>query len=199
MLARIDDHLRHAGLLPEAHKPIAYDGFPWWAVVRTKSMREEHAAEWLQRVDIYPYLPQYSTKVRCRGLHSHRHVMRAAIPGLLFVPVDMLKFDRRDELFNLAGIYGVLTGADGSWQLVPKLEMQKVYLLEAKLNLPPESMGHFFKIGQKVRFKDESEWASWIGGEVVEFVDEIRIKVMVPGLFGRHTIGTFPATEFEAL
>lgn len=199
MLASIKEHFSHsaaAGMAPPRER--SYSGFPWWHALLVEANREEVAAQWLMRVRVFVYLPTFMVKVRRRG-HRHFHKLRAAIPGLLFVPEDMIEQWHRDDVLHYAPIYGFVHAANALPARLTKGDIELVRTLEARLNLPPEAKGVFFKLRQEVRFKDGSPWQSWLGGVIFDIVDEDRIGVLVPKLFGCPRKVYVPASEIEAM
>lgn len=174
-----------------------YSGFPWWHVLLVEPNREQTAAKWLQRVRVFVYLPMFSRVVKRRGPRGCRKWC-AAIPGMLFVPREMMDIQRRDEVFEYAHVRGYLRDEAGAPASITKANIEEVRLLEAKLNLPPEAKGVLFKVGQKVRFVS-SILESWGTGIVFEIVSETRIGVEVDRLFGRTTRVYVAASEIEAI
>lgn len=187
------------------HEPVpaatesSYTGFPWWHALLVPPNREVKAAEWLQRFMLVVYLPTYTKQV-CRSRRSRLHVARlcAAIPGMLFVPVEALDVERRDEVFDYARVRGFMRSSDGLPQIIRKAQIEQIRLLEAKLNLPPEAKGVFFKRGQAVRFTSDI-LESWGTGTIFEIASEARIGVEVDRLFGRTVKVYVPASEIEAM
>lgn len=175
-----------------------YSGFPWWHVLLVQPNREQKSAEWLKRVNVFVYLPTFTKQV-CRRGRGHVARLYAALPGMLFVPCEIIDIPRRNEVFDHAHVRGFIKTATGYPAMVPKADIELIRLLEGKLNLPPEAKGVFFKCGQQVRFKDGSLWQSWGGGRIFDIVSEARIGVEVHGLFGRTTPVYVPASEIEAM
>lgn len=185
----------------QALQDRVYSGFPFWHGLVVAPNREEKSAIWLRdNVGILVYLPTFTKQVRCQGhVTAHRARLYAALPGLLFVPEEFIHIPRRKEVFDYARVHGFMKGASGYPLRILKAEIELIRLLEAKLNLPPEAKGTFFKVGQEVRFHDGSLWQSWGGGTIVEIASESRIGVEVPYLFGRTTKVFVPASEIEAM
>ena len=175
----------------------AFAGAQSWRVLRVTPMREVRTAERLKIGNLLAYLPTYSKKVRRRGsMHCHR--LYAAVVGMLFIPDEMLDVPRRDELFEFAGVHGFFRVGLEPVRL-SRDDIEKVRIMEAKLNLPPEAKGVLFKTGQEVRFTSDLFAYSWCGGKIFEIVDEARIGVEVAGLFGCTVRVYVPASEIEAL
>jgi transcription antitermination factor NusG len=174
-----------------------YSGFPWWHALLVESNREERSANWLAKVHVHVYLPTFSKVVRRSRSVSMRRLC-AAIPGMLFVPQEMMQISRRSEVFEYAHVRGYIRTADGNPKMLPKSDIELIRLMEAKLNLPPEAKGVFFKIGQRVRFSSDV-YEAWGIGTVIEVAAEARIGVEVDRLFGRATKVYVPASEIEAI
>lgn len=197
MLAKIVDHVERAALTTPAAERT-YSGFPWWHALLVEPNREQRSAEWLKRVNVFVYLPTYTRKVRRRGCLHHAKLY-AVIPGMLFAPEEILAIPQRKQIFDFARVRDFIRTAGGHFCKISKADIELVRLMEAKLNLPPEAQGVFFKVGQQVRFKDGSLWEGWGICTIIEIVDEARIVVEVPGLFGRATQVTIAASEIEEL
>lgn len=170
---------------------------PWWHALLVPPNREVKSKDWLERFMPEVYLPKYSKVVRgLRGRMSTRRSC-AAIPGMVFAPVEALDIPRRDEVFNYARVRGFMRSSDGLPQIIHLRDIYKIKLLEAKLNLPPEAKGTFFRLSQRVQFVD-GLFDAW-QGTVFEIASETRIGVEVDYLFGRKTKVYVPASEIEAI
>lgn len=170
---------------------------PWWHALLVPPNREVKSREWLERFMPEVYLPQYSKVVRgLRGRQSGRRLC-AALPGMLFAPLEALDIPRRREVFDHARVRGFMRSSDGLPQIIHLRDINKIKLLERKLNLPPEAKGTFFRVGQRVQFVD-GLFDAW-QGTVFEIASESRIGVEVDHLFGRKTKVYVPASEIEAL
>jgi len=195
MLATID----WQGIQPSTDVIADYNGFPWWHGLLVQPNSERKAADWLRRVNVYPYVPTFTKQVRC-GVRSraHRAKLCAALPGMIFIPQEMMDMPRRDEVFDYAGVRGYIRTTDGSPKPISKADIELIRLMEAKLNLPPEAKGTFFKVGQGVQFTGDI-LSSWGTGTIFAIASESRIGVEVKALFGRTTKVYVPASEIEAL
>jgi transcription antitermination factor NusG len=197
VLARID----WQGLAPKTDVIAEYNGFPWWHGLLVPPNAERKAADWLKRVNVFAYWPTFVKQCRSGGRRPHiqRAKLCAAIPGMIFIPQEMMDMERRDEVFDYAGVRGYIRTTDGSPKPIAKADIELIRLMEAKLNLPPEAKGVLFKMRQKVRFLDGSLWQAWGNGLIVEIASEHRIGIEVSGLFGRTTKVYVPAHEIEAM
>lgn len=170
---------------------------PWWHALLVPPNREVKSKEWLERFMPEVYLPSYSKVVRgIRGRLSGRRSC-AAIPGMLFAPVEALDIPRRREVFDYARVRGFMRSSDGLPQIIHLRDIDRIKVLEARLNLPPEAKGTFFRLKQRVQFVD-GLFDSW-RGMVFEIASEARIGVEVDYLFGRKTKVYVPASEIEAI
>jgi hypothetical protein len=173
--------------------------FKWWHVLLTAPNHETAAAEWLQEQSAaLIYLPLFARQVRCRGRKHHVRLC-AVIPGMLFAPVEIMEMARRDEVLEFAGVRDFIRGSNGDPARVSEGEIDKIRVIEAKLNLPPEAKGVLFKKTQEVRFRDEVLNAFWGSGIIFEIASETRIGVEVKTLFGRPGKVYVPASEIEAM
>lgn len=177
-----------------------YSGFPWWHAMLVQPSREQRSAEWLKQFGMYAYLPTFTKQCK-RGRGSRVQFARlcACIPGMIFIPVEMLDVERRDEKLEWAHVRGFIKSADGLPARIRKSDIELIRKMEAKLNLPPEAKGVLLKLGQSVRFVDSLFDVGWGSALVVEIANEGRIGVEVPGLFGRVTKTYVPASEIEAM
>lgn len=177
-----------------------YSGFPWWHALLVQPNREERAAERLQRVHVHVYLPQWTRQVRCGGrVHRHRPRLSAVIPGMLFVPEEIIDVPKRDDLFEFANVRGFMR-LNGTPARIRKDDIEKVREMEALLNLPPPVkpvVTH--KVADRVRFTNELYAIFWGTGTVFEVVSAHRIGVEVDHLFGRKGKVYVPAHEIEAM
>lgn len=183
----------------EALQGRVYSGFPWWHVLLVEPNREEKSAQWLAKVHVHVYLPTYSKVVKRRGPSVACRRLFAALPGMLFVPQEMMNIPRRDEVFQFARVRGYIRTSDGYPKMVGKSDIELIRLMEAKLNLPPEAKGVLFKKGERVTFTNMLYGYSWGNGTIVEIASESRIGVEVDHLFGRKTKVYVPASEIESI
>lgn len=196
MLAKID----WQSLQPATDVITDYNGFPWWHALLVEPNRETKAADWLKRVNVFAYLPTFTKQIRHDARQrSHRAKLCAALPGMIFIPQDMMDIPRRDEVFKYAHVNGYIRASDRKPKMIAKADIELIRLMEAKLNLPPEAKGVLFRVGQRVTFTDNLYAWSWGNGTIIEIASEHRIGIEVDHLFGRTTRVYVPASEIEAL
>jgi Transcription termination factor nusG len=183
-----------------AHADIDSSGvlFPWWHVLLTEPNREERSAKWLERINLPVYLPQFARVVRCRG-KSHRPRMQAVLPGLLFVPLEFMDLERRDEMLEWAHVRGFIRTSGGQPATMSKADINIIREIEAKLNLPREAKGVLFRLGERVRFVNVLYAAFWGTATIFEIAGASRIGVEVEKLFGQVTRVYVPESEIEAM
>lgn len=189
--------------LPQGYEPPparVYSGYPEWFVLRVDANSETRPADWLKRVDVHVYLPSFK-KSHCRrgGLRYRR--LSAVMPGLLFVPCEMIEIPNRDEIFEWAGVYGLLA-RDGRPLCLIKSDIDEIRRIEAKLNKPEspvDAVGKELEQGQRVRFIDPRTVRLFGEGVVFEVVSDHRIGVEVQGLFGGPTKTYISADEIEVM
>lgn len=179
-------------------QPRAYSGYPIWNVLIAKMGREFKSAEMLIALNVLCYLPMFMKCVRHRGRNKPGRLC-AVVPGLLFVPIEMLDIPRLEDVFEHANVRGYMPGPSGDPVKLSKAEVEMIRIMEAKLNLPPRAKGVLFKIGQRVRFTSDLYNAFWGTGVVFEVASEARIGIEVQKLFGRPTKVYVPASEIEAM
>jgi transcription antitermination factor NusG len=173
-----------------------YTGFPWWHALIVPPNREELSAERLARVNVQVYLPTYISQVRLRGRCARRRLF-AVIPGMLFVPVEIVDIARRAQVFEFANVHGFVTIGRQPARIA-KADIEIIREIEAKLNTPlPRMRATAFKVGQRVRFTS-ALYAAFLGEAVVEeVVSPTRIGVAVQRLFGRTVRVYVPESEIE--
>jgi hypothetical protein len=107
--------------------------------------REQAVAKRLALVELPIYLPVFSRQVRCRG-HAHTARLYPVMPGMVFAPCEIMDINRREGLFEWAGVCGYIptvpdgareTPADGKPDRLSKPEVNLIRVIEAKFNLPP--------------------------------------------------------------
>lgn len=194
MLAKIQDHLPkfEPAPLPD------FDGAEVWHMLRVIPMQELRVAERLKVGNLLVYVPTFSKQFRLRGrLHGHR--LYAAITGMLFMPQAFLATPRRRELFDFARVQDFVRSGGGEVAKLTKRDIELIRIMEAKLNLPPESKGVLLKVGQRVTFRDPLFAYGWGDARIFEIDGPTRIGVEVPGLFGCGAKVWVPESEIEAL
>lgn len=183
----------------EPVKEIAdYSGFPEWHALMVDPNREQKAADWLERVKMIVYLPRFQKQIHLRG-KMHRARLYAVVPGMLFVPREMMQTRDRDAIFKWAGVHGYLRTADRAPAIITKADIELIRQMEARLNCPQRAVTRDFKIGQQVQFVDSLFAYGWGNGVIVELAGHNRIGVEVAKLFGRSTKVYVPASEIEAM
>lgn len=175
--------------------------FPFWHALLVEPNRERRSADWLrERRAIDVYWPNYTRQVgRRRPGQKRRCCTAAVIPGMLFVPCELVPHLDADDL-DYAHVHGLMIGIGtaGAPAILRKADIEKIRLMEAKLNLPPEARGVLFKTGQQVRFLDDL-YTDWGVATIFEIASEARIGIEVPYLFGRSVKIWVPASEIEAM
>lgn len=205
MLARIEDGLKHlvAPIAPfEVPEPQRkHGGFPLWRAFFVEPNREGKAANWLARMQVQAYLPQFSKRVRrARGRCIYR--LHAVMPGMLFVPEEMLGIDRFDEILEWGHVRGAMRTAGNVPYRLTKADIERIRVIEGKLNMPDAPVdGRGIKIdkGQKVRFLDPANDAMFGEGVVFEVAGFTRIGVETRRLFGGGVKIFVPSSEIEVM
>lgn len=173
--------------------------FPWWLAVLVEPNREKKAADWLERLKVPVYLPQFARQRRARG-RQHAVRMCAVLPGMLFVPNILMENDRHEEIFDYAHVRGFIRSSNGQLANISNGDIDIIRQIEAKLNAPPAKIVPIqFKVGQAVRFRNDLYAAFWGDGMVKEVVNSGRIGVNVRKLFGGPQKVYVPAAEIEVL
>lgn len=186
--------------VPTPAPEVDYDGYPTWFVLLVEPNREAKSAEWLKRLNVHAYLPQFK-KSGCRrgGIRFRRDV--AVMPGLLFVPTPMLDIENRAQVLDWARVRGwIKTG--GVPIILDKDDIEDIRRIEAKLNSPDkpvDARGEEIHLQAKVRFIDPRNTRLFGEGMVFEVAGDKRIGVEVSGLFGGLTKTYIAADEIEVL
>lgn len=180
---------------------IEFSGFPWWHALQVTPNREVRSAEMLKRVHVHAYLPRFVAHVRApRG--RRRAVLRAVIPGMLFVPIEMIVMDGRDDLFDLCHVHDFVRKDGGDPIKLRKADIEIIREMEAKLYVPPPPEPSDLwagGVGDHVRFRNDL-YRAMLGDGVVKDVDQRpRIGVEVTQLFGSPRIIWTTAAEIEAM
>lgn len=192
---RLDAHFA-ALIVPAPDVVDIRERFARWYIMLTAPNREQKAAERLERLHVPIYLPMFTKQVNGRGrLHLPR--LCAVIPGMLLAPCEIASLDNRDDALEWAGVLDFIRTGDGLPYVTTKDDVERIRIMEAKLNLPPEAKGVLFKVGQAVRFK--SDFSFWGKGTIFEIASEARIGLWVERLFGRTCKVYAPASEIEAM
>lgn len=191
MLAKQEWHYRR----PKAAPDVDYSGYPHWSVLLAEPNREQRSAECLKRVNVHAYLPLFTKQLRCRGARTHRPRQCAVVPGMLFVPCEMLDIGNREQILDWAKLRRSRVG-----RTLVKSEIEIIREIEAKLNVRFDKKTHSFEIGQRVRFQSDL-YAAFLGeGTVIEVATNTRISIKVKGkLFGGKDVIVVPAAELEAI
>ena len=176
-----------------------YSGFPLWHVLRTVPGREKRAAERLEDVNVFVYLPLFHARRAWRGGRRVAQ-QRAVMPGLLFVPQEVVAIDNWRHVFAWARVDFLCR--QGAPLLLTKGDVERVRRMEAKLNRPDnpvDAHGAEIKIGARVRFIDAADERLFGDGVVFAVASEHRIGVWVSGLFGGVVKAFVPAAEIEVM
>lgn len=162
-----------------------------WTALFSRPGKEQDAADWLKRARLFAYWPCYvdqdraAGQKRAAGIARRCRRFRALIPGYIFIADRASgQCDPFLIIHQTPGIVGFLRDATGHPARVTEADIGKIRRIEADANLPPDpKTAHRFRIGDKVRFRDE-EGPVWPNGVVSALAEDGRIVVEVP-LLGR--------------
>lgn len=173
--------------------------FDGWHALLTTPNREIKSADYLERRGVRSYLPLFTRSVRWRR-SIHRPKSFAVIPGMLFIPKEMMDVIDRDRIFYGAHVYGYLRSSLGYPSVLTTKDIDLIRGIEVRLNTQVTKNGCAFTVGQKVKLKDEM-YSAYLGqGEVVEVLAHgKKIGILVPQLFSRPTKLYVPATDLVAM
>jgi hypothetical protein len=180
--------------------PSSYNcgDFLWWHALLVPPGREETSAKWFEIARVFVYWPTFVDNVRSRGkLHYPRR--HAVMPGLMFLPQDMMEIERRDEILEYAHARGFIHGSSSLPARLSGREIKIIQDIEEKLNLPAERRTSLVSVGETVRFTNELYAAFWGTGVVFEVASEARIGLEVEKVIGGPTKVYVPASEIEAM
>ena len=185
---------------PSAPRPIAYSGFPWWHALLVTPGHETKSADLLERFRVMAYLPRYTDQVRCGRRGRVRAVLRPVVPGLLFVPREMMDIDHRAKAFDFCHLRGFLRGASDEPALITKSEIEELRWIEAKLEdytRVPAPRDWTPKPGDHVRFRS-GLYTAFLGKPIViELERRRRIRLGNVLLFGQPREIVVPLADVE--
>ena len=174
------------------------ESFTWHGLF-TQPNKEGKAEDILKKRKIDCYLPKFTKQVRAKG-RSHRPKNCAVIPGMLFIPVEAMAAKRRTEIFREAAIYGFLRTAGNVPASIPQRDIEIIKAIEVKLNRTTKQIHSDFRVGQKVKFKDQVYSAYLGSAEIFEVLANGKnVGIIVPMLFGQPTRIHVAASDLVAL
>lgn len=175
--------------LPQSPKPapeIPYNGYPRWYGLVVEPAQEVRSAELFKHVNVHVYLPQFFKSYCRRGGLRYRRPC-AVLPGLLFVPTDMIDAaDNRDDILEFGHVRAFLR-MPGAVGILTKADIDEIRRIEAKLNMPDKPVdahGAELQVGQRVRFIDPRHERLFGNAIVFEVASDKRIGVEVSALIG---------------
>lgn len=199
-IERTDDQ----GLIALDGSALPYRAARDWFGLIVRPMREMDAADWLKRLRLAVYWPNYvSNDATSRGVKGQRLIRRprrkSVISGTMFLAVPMGCREPCIIVEEVPGVYGWLRTNNGDALRVRESDIETIRRIEAGLNLPPPiGVMHNFAPGDKVRICDDL-YSNWQKGTVNRLETDGRISVDVPGLFGRVTPVQFYPHQIEPL
>lgn len=181
--------------IPQPAPEVEYDGFPFWSVLLAEPNKEARSAECLKRVNVHAYLPTFTKQIRCHVGNRFRARQVPVLPGMMFVPVDMLDVGNRAKIMDWAQVRFAKVARP-----LGRQEVEIIREVEAKLSIRFDKKSYNFKPGQRVRFICEL-YATFFGdGEVVEVASSGRISIKVDNkLIGGKRETWTTAAELEAM
>jgi transcription antitermination factor NusG len=148
----------------------------WYAVI-VRAQREQDAADGFRRANVSAYWPNFERLIPAG--HRRRYARFSPIfPGMIFSPVaDLNLFWMAVQ--RITYVLNVVRKEGGLPAMLSNADIEKIRNIEAGENNPPEVKPiHNFKVGQKVRFTDESP-VQWPPGKIIELAADGRITVEV--------------------
>ena len=136
-------------------------------------------------------------KGRIPGTSTRR--LFAVISGMLFVPVQMMQMDRRDEVLDWANVRGFVRGADRQPERIRRSDIEIIMGIEASETATTATQKTIFKIDQRVCFLN-STYAAFLGeATVIDVACQSRIGVKVEQLFGSARVIYVSPAEIEPI
>lgn len=182
MLAKVDENTWK--MLEQSQPQSQFVASMKWLALKTRSNKEQAAADWLRKDRFRVYWPNYiavegSGKLP-NGRQGRAPVLRAIIPGYLFFGVrDEQEFDVTAICENTPGIMGYMRDPRGGYATLGHPDIAKIRIIEAGQNLPPSKESvHRFHIGQRVRFTDDLI-DRWPPGKIIALAKNGRITTGV--------------------
>lgn len=169
--------------------------FRKWYMIAVRPNREQEAADSFRRRNIRAYWPNHQRLQPVRGSGNGRGRRGlsyvAMIPGLIFTPLST-SVDFWDAIERVEGVTNVVRSDSGHPLLISEADIETVRRIEAGLNLPPPTkVLHSFKIGDRVRFLDDTV-NRWPPGKVARLASDGRIGVEVQAMGRVVTVLVFP-------
>jgi len=176
---------------------IGFDGAPIdfrtpriWAALQARPSKEQDAADWLKRANLFAYWPCYVDQVRHSHARGHGHGwrygrFRPVIPGYLFIAGrEGSHADPSSVIRQTPGVIGYMRDASGHPAFLGNDDIEIIRHIEAGMNLPLDpKTAHKFRVGDKVRFCDDL-LGRWPPGVVERLADNGRLSIGV-AMLGR--------------
>lgn len=171
-----------------------------WCWLRVQWGKEQRAAYYLKESRVPCYWPNYPVQITVTRRAKNRwrqERLRPLIAGTLFVNVDEAKCEPWPVIDTTPGITGIVRAPDGYPLMVPQADIARIREIEAKENTPLPYAIHAFKLGQKVRFTEDTH-SQWPPGIVARLYKNGRIGVDVTVL-GRVALFDVHPHQIEAM
>ena len=193
MLAAIENAAKASGLIgpeiTEEDQAFAFNERQCWRVLIARSGREQDAADWLKRMHIPVYWPNYPNLRPARGQINgcrRREVwFRPIFPGFLFIAdTNAAHWDLADIIERTPGLLGYMRNGRMEAAELSEKDITDIRLIEGRQNMPTTHAGHNFDLGNKVRFRD-GLLAHWGKGCIKRLYKDGRISVELFAVLGR--------------
>lgn len=175
---------------------VSFHGPRKWCALTAVPGRERTAADFLKQMREWVYWPNYVVQVHAGRLCGarrapRREVLRAVLPGYLFVARHVASRDPQQLVALAPGVTGFVRSHDSRAAWLGDADIEIIRSIEGGLNLPFDpKTAHRFRPGDAVRLTDDL-LRLWPSGRVRRLADDGRIMVEVP-LLGRIV----PVTAF---
>lgn len=172
--------------------PDRDDGAEWYMVI-VRSNYHLNAVDGLRRAGLRAYWPSYERSVASKrmvmGRQTRRSIRFGILPYVLSPRCPGYDFASTSE--RITAILDIVRTYSGNPLFLRDSDIKIIRKIDISLNTPkPEASAHNFKVGDKVRFRDDLVH-QWPPGVVVKVAREARISVEV-NLMGRKV----PVTVF---
>lgn len=176
---------------------IDYNGFPFWVVLIGEPSRERRVADWFKdQLNIHIYWPHYTVQ-KHQPFRRRYVVFKAVLPGVLLAPAELMDIVNRDKILDYVRLrrarlpYGR--------KFIDKSEVELIRQVEATLNLPPSEKTFNYKIGDRVRFLDDTKAAFLGEGTIISIAAGNRITIKLKVKMIGTDVMTVSGVELEVL
>lgn len=165
-------------------QPVAERSQQKWLMIIARGGRDLDVVDSLRRHGIRAFWASYEELTVTRQIVNGQPVRRlkriGIVPGIVFTPADGSR-DMTVFLEQIVGAVDFAKKASGAPLLVDDDDIEIIRRIDGTTEQAKPSKAHDFKVGDKVRFKDDIN-RRWPPGLIIKVVPNGRISVEVPGM-----------------